>query len=120
MQWLESFRQTREVIRHARDFDFSARQIEIGRHDEQVIAAGRQDFISNGSLTQQGFVQTNLLYTFQTERAGGVSLGIKVNNQNAVAQFRQRGPKIHGRGRFADASLLISDCDDSHFGCALS
>ena len=31
-----------------------------------------------------------------------------------MAQFRQRGTEIDGRGRFADAAFLVSDRDDFH------
>src|SRR5207244_13633637 len=106
MQRLERFRQTREVIRHARYFDFGPGQIEISRDDEQMIATGRKDFVSNGSLAQQWFVQTDSLHAFQTERASRVRLGIKVNNQNVVAPFRQSSSKIPPRRRFDHASFL--------------
>jgi len=115
MQRLERFRQTREMVRHARDFDFGAGQIEIGRHDKQVIAARGNDFFSNGSPAEQRFVEADLLDSFQTERAGRVRLRIKINKQNAMAQLRQPSAEIYGCGRFPDAAFLISDRDDFHF-----
>jgi hypothetical protein len=42
-------------------------------------------------------------------------LRIKIDKQNAMAQFRQSSAEIHGRGRFADAAFLICDRDDFHF-----
>jgi len=116
VQRLECFRQTHEVIRHARYFDFGAGQIEIGRHDKQVIAARGKDFFSDRSLPEQWFVETDLLESLQTKRAGRVRLRIKIDKQNAMAQFCQRSAKVHGRGRFADAAFLISNRDDFHFG----
>jgi len=43
-------------------------------------------------------------------------LWVKINKQHAVAQFRERSTKIHGRGRFTNASFLISDRDNFHSG----
>ena len=31
-----------------------------------------------------------------------------------MSKLRQRGAKVDGRGRFADTTLLVSDCDDFH------
>jgi len=114
MQRLERFRQTREMIGHSRDFNFGAGQIEIGRYDKQVVAARGNDFFGDGSLAEQWFVKTNLLDSLQPKRAGRVRLRIKIDKQNAMAQFRERSAKVHSRRRFADASFLISDRDDFH------
>src|SRR4030095_12438127 len=59
-------------------------------------------------------VETDLLDSFQTKRAGRVRLGIKIDKQNAMPQFRERGAKVYGRSRFADAAFLVSDRDDFH------
>jgi len=114
VQRLQRFRQTREVIRHTRDFDLGAGQIEIGGHDKQAVAPRRKDFFSNGSFAKQGLVKTDVLHSLQTKRAGCVRLWIKIDKQNAMAQFRQSSAEIHGRGRFADAAFLICYRDDFH------
>jgi hypothetical protein len=50
----------------------------------------------------------------QTERAGRVRLWIKIDKQNAMAEFRQSSAEIYGCGRFADAAFLICDRNDFH------
>jgi hypothetical protein len=50
----------------------------------------------------------------QAKRAGRVRLWIKIDKQNAMAQFRQGSAEIYGRGRFADAAFLICDRNDFH------
>jgi hypothetical protein len=40
------------MIRHARDFDLDAGEIEIGGHDKEAIAPGGKDFFGNGSLAK--------------------------------------------------------------------
>ena len=115
MQRLERFCQTREVIRHPRDFHLSAGQVQVSGYDKQVIAPRRENFFSNRSFAEQRFVQTDLVHVLQTKRARRVRLRIKINKQDAVAQFRQRGTKVYGRGRFADAAFLVSNRDDFHF-----
>jgi len=41
-------------------------------------------------------------------------LWIKIDNQNAMAELRERSAEIYGRSRFADAPFLVSDRDDFH------
>jgi hypothetical protein len=45
---------------------------------------------------------------------GGMSLGIKVDDTDALAIFGEGGGEIDGRSCFADAALLIDNCDPSH------
>ena len=45
------------MIRHARDLDFRAREIEIGRDDEQVVDACRQNFVGNRSSAEERVVK---------------------------------------------------------------
>ena len=65
-------------------------------------------------FAQQPFIKTSLLYCLQPKRAGGLRLWIKIDNQNAPAELRQRSAEVYGRGRFADATFLICDRDDFH------
>src|SRR5439155_18141489 len=99
MQRLERLRQTREMIRHSSDLDLGARQIEIGGHDEQVIAARGGDFFYNGGFAKQRFVKTGLLDSLQTKRACCIGLRIKIDKQNVQVHLCQRRPEIYGRGR---------------------
>jgi hypothetical protein len=60
-----------------------------------------------------------LLDSLQTKRTGRVRLRIEIDKQNAIAQFRERSAKVHGRRRFADAAFLVSNRNDFHSGLRL-
>src|SRR5437762_6300906 len=102
------------MIRHAGDLDFYASQIEVGRYDKQLITPRRENLFRNRRTAEQRLVKACFLQSLQAERTGGVSLWIKINKQNAMAQFRERGSEIDGRGRLADTAFLVSDRDDFH------
>ena len=91
-----------------------------------VIAARRGDFFYNGGFAKQRFVKTGLLDSLQTKRACCIGLRIKIDKQNVQVHLCQRRPEIYGRGRLADAALLICDRDNFHLaegyqsGCALA
>jgi len=114
VQWLERFRQAGQMVWHPGDLDLGSRKIEIGRHNEQRFAFCGKDSFGNRCVAQQWFIRTSLLYCLQPKRAGGVRLWIKIDNQNAPAELRQRSAEVYGRGRFADATFLICDRDDFH------
>src|SRR5262249_8175736 len=41
----------------------------------------------------------------------GVALGIEIDDQDPVVEFRQGGPEIHRRSRLAHTALLVGDGD---------
>ena len=49
------------------------------------------------------------------ERTGGVTLRIKIDEQDALCLFRQRRAEVHRSRGFANAALLIRDRDNFHF-----
>src|SRR6266480_6748853 len=102
------------MIWHPRDLHLRTGHIEIGGYDEQSVTPGWQNLFSNRSFTKQRLVETDVLASLQTKRAGGICLWIEIDNQNPLARLRQRGTEIHGRSRFSDTALLISSRDDFH------
>src|SRR6266699_6297128 len=102
------------MVWHPGDLDLGARKVEIGRHNEQGFAFCGKDSFGNGGVPEQWFVKASLLYCLQPKRAGRVRLRIKIDKQNAMAQFRERSAKVHGCSRFADAAFLVSYRDDFH------
>src|ERR1700737_356571 len=102
------------MIVHARDLDFGSGQIEIGRNEEQMRKTRGQNLFSNGRAAEERVVQIFGFEFLHAERAGGVALRVKIDNQDALTSFGERGAEIDSRGRFADAALLIGDSDDFH------
>src|SRR5207248_7965772 len=104
------------MIRHARNFYFGAGKVDVGGNKKDLLQPGRQNFRGDSSLSQQGFVECFAFEVLHPERTGGVSLRIKIDEQDALPLFRQRRAEVYRRRSFADAALLIRDCDDFHFG----
>src|SRR5690606_19580764 len=48
-----------------------------------------------------------------TAAHGRIALGIQIDQQDTPAGCRQRGGEVDGRGRLADAALLVRDGDDA-------
>ena len=47
------------------------------------------------------------------ERARGISLGVRVDNEDRQATHREAGREVNGRRRLTDAPLLVRDGNDA-------
>ena len=47
------------------------------------------------------------------ERARGISLGVRIDDQNGQATHREAGREVNGRRRLTDTTLLVRDGDDA-------
>ena len=50
---------------------------------------------------------------WNAERAGGISLGVRVDDQNRQAARREAGCEVDGGRRLTDAPLLVRDGNDA-------
>src|SRR5689334_429310 len=100
------------MIRHARNLDLRAGEIEVGRNKKEPLQSRRQNFLSDSSLSQQGFVESFAFEILHPERTGSVTLRIKIDEQNAFSLFCQRRTEVYCRRGFADTALLIRNRDD--------
>ena len=50
---------------------------------------------------------------WNAERAGGISLGVRVDNQDGQASHSEAGREVNGGRRLADAPLLVRDGNDA-------
>ena len=48
-----------------------------------------------------------------SERARGISLGVRVDNEDGQATHREAGSEVNGRRRLTDATLLVRDGNDA-------
>src|ERR1039457_7096929 len=102
------------MVAHARDLHFDPGKIEIGRNQKQSFDSRRQNLVDDGFIAQECFIEIFAFKFLHAQRAGRVSLRIKIDNQNALAFFGESVTEIDGRGRLAHASFLICDRDNFH------
>src|SRR5689334_24486378 len=103
------------MIRHASYLDLRASEVEVSGDKKEPLQSRRQNFLGDGSLSQQRFVESFAFEILHPERTGGVTLRIKIDEQNALALFRQGRAEVHCRRGLADPPLLIRDRSDFHF-----
>ena len=96
-------------------FDFRTRQIEIRRHDEEVVHPGRQDFFRDGAGADQRPVNAAAVKPLESQSAGRIGLGIEVDEQDAVAPVREAGGKVDGGRGFSHAAFLVCNGNRFHF-----
>ena len=97
---------------HAGYLNLSTSKVKIGGDTIQVSQAGLADQLFHGGLADHGGVETSLRADLQSQRAGGVSLRIKIQNKDGMPRLRNGGRQIHrGRG-FPNAPLLVGNGND--------
>jgi hypothetical protein len=106
--------QAREVVFEACDFDFSACEIEIAGNEEEAFPTGGDDFVGERFLTEEGTVDALAFHGREAEAAGGVALGVEVDEQGAAAARREAGGEVDGGGGFGHAPFLVGDRNDLH------
>ena len=103
-----------EVILGAGDFDFRPGEFEIAGNEPEVRPAGGDDFFRDRALANEGSVNGLALERRKAEAAGGIGLGIEVDEQDARAAVGEAGGEIdRGRG-LTHAAFLVGDRDDFH------
>ena len=94
------------------EFKFGAGEIDFGRNDVEIRPFGRFDDIGDRLLAGQHRIKRNSLSLLQPEPERSVSLGIQVHHQHRTVAGGECRGEIDDRRRFADAALLVGDCDD--------
>src|SRR2546423_3699103 len=100
------------MIRHARNLDLRAGEIKGGGNKKEPLQSRRQNFRGDGSLTQQGLVESFAFEILHPERTGSVTLRVKVDEQDPLSPIRQRRTEVYCRRGFADTALLIRNRND--------
>jgi len=75
------------------------------------------DRISEGTLADQ-YIVGGLpdVCACETAAAGGIALGISVDEERALFSDGKRGGEVDGRRGLTDAALLIGDCENAGHG----
>jgi hypothetical protein len=74
-----------------------------------VFVGGRRDHLERAALAVQRAVKAAPGLFLHAHGAGGVGLGIEVDQQRVDFLFGQRRGQIDGGGGLADAALLVGD-----------
>lgn len=74
-----------EVITGLGEFDFAACQFLVGTNDGEIGDAGAADDVSNGILSNEAGVEAAAILLRDAETAGGVGLGIEIDQENPGA-----------------------------------
>ena len=96
------------------ELDVGAEEIFVRRDDGEEVEGGRVKSVGGGELAHEDLVGAGAVgIAEEAEAAGGVGLGVAVDQQSWGAMRGERGGEIDGGGRLADSALLVGDRNDS-------
>ncbi len=102
--------QAERAARGMAQFQLDPRQVRVGRDQEQARQEGWHHRLGQGRLVHQHIINRGGAFLARHAQAsGGIALGIKVEDQHALADGRQGGGQIDGGGGFTHAALLVGD-----------
>ena len=79
-----------------------------GRNDREIVIRRFENDIFRGYISRQHFKSRGFqTFLHDANAAGGISLGVKVDQKHLVAQNAKRSRNIHRRRRFSNAALLV-------------
>ena len=107
----ERILESEKMIFQTREFDFRAAHIDFARHEGKALVSGGLNFLRKRCFAEQGSVSAGALAFFEADAAGGVRLGIEIEQENALAVCRQAGGDVDAGRCFPHAAFLIGDCD---------
>jgi hypothetical protein len=111
---LEDFAKLEHMFVHACHFHLGARHVEISWNGEKVWNACGDDKFVHGTGSNHRLVEALSSKLGQGERAGSVSLGVEVGQEDANAALGERSGEVHGSRRFSDSALLVCNGDYFH------
>ena len=110
----EGLADAEEGVLKGSQFDLGPGQIQFrGQHLKAGLACRLKHFHRAG-LAEENGVEALAGDGFEAESAGGVGLGVEVDQEDAVPSLRRAGGKMNGGGRLADATFLVHHGHDAH------
>ena len=70
---------------------FCSRQIHLGGKDLEVFLARRLEHVDGTGIPDENGVETFARDDFEAKTAGGVGLGVEIDEENAAASFGDAG-----------------------------
>lgn len=106
--------QALEVLIESPQFDFRAAQVHFAGDQMQVLPGGWADGIVEAPLAEQSGVGAQAGGLVLAEAAGGVGLGIAIDQKHATSDRCKAGGEIDGCRGFTDAPFLVGNAQN---GC---
>ena len=92
----------------AGDFKLDPKKVHGRRGDEEARHRGRNDHLAQGFFADQHLVaRGHARAAVDAEPGRGVALGIEIDDEDPLADGRQRRSEVDGCRRLADAALLV-------------
>ncbi len=113
--WREQVFQAALAAFDADEFDLGAGQVARGGNDREAVDRRRQnEFVQVGVGAGDRLVDraAGRVLAFLSEAAGGVALGIAVDEQHFAAVEGEGGGQIDRRGGLSDSTFLVCDGDN--------
>ena len=80
----ESVADTEKGVLDSGEFHFCPRQIHLGGEDLEVLVAGRLEHVDGTGIPDKDGVETFTRDDFEPKAAGGVGLGVEIDEENAA------------------------------------
>ena len=83
----EGIADTEKGVLDSGEFHFCSRQIHLGGEDLEVLLAGRLEHVDGMGIPDEDGVEAFTRDDFEPKAAGGVGLGVKIDEENAATCF---------------------------------
>ena len=103
-----------ERVFHSGEVHFGPGEVEFGSENLKVGVAGGLQHIEGTGLAEENGVEAFAGRVLEAETAGGVGLGIKIDEEDPATCFGRPRGEVNGGGGLADPALLINDSHDAH------
>jgi len=113
-QGIESGTDVAERVFHSGEVHFGPGEVEFGSENLKVGVVGGLQHIEGTGLAEENGVEAFAGRVLEAETAGGVGLGIKIDEENPATCFGRPRGEVNGGGGLADPALLINDSHDAH------
>ena len=111
---MEGFPDSEKWVGESCELDFRAGEVEFRGQNLKVGLSGGLKHVDGAGLAQENRIKTFSGDKFQSESAGGVGLGVEVDQKNPATCFGRPRGKVDGCGGLPHATFLIYDSNNAH------
>ena len=113
-QGVEGLADVDERVFHPCEIHLRPRKVELGSENLQVGVARGLKHIGSPRLAEKDWVEAFSRSVLKTQPAGGVGLGIEVDQEDATARLGCSSGQMNGSGGLSHAPFLIHNGNDAH------
>ena len=108
--------QQENAVGNIRDLHLETEQIHRGGYDVEIGNGGGNSNFRYPMISHQKIIGRKLaLLAVDSKPGTRITLRVQIHDQHALANSRQRGSQIDGGCCFANAALLVCNCDNPVF-----